>query len=50
MLAARPAYYLLIPAGDPLREPFLHDRDGAPLRITATPRRLPVSESSTRTR
>ena len=44
MPAARPAYYLLIPAGDPLREPFLHDRDGTPLRITAIPRRLPVSE------
>jgi hypothetical protein len=39
-----PAYYLLVPAGDPLRAPFLHDRAGAPPRITATPRRLPVSE------
>ena len=44
MPAARPAYYLLIPAGDPMCEPFLHDRDGTPLRITAIPRRLPVSE------
>ena len=39
-----PAYYLLVPAGDPLREPFLRDQAGAPPRITATPRRLPVSE------
>jgi hypothetical protein len=44
MPVTRPAYYLLALAGDQLREPFLPGQDGAPPRITATPRRLPVSE------